>query len=37
VKAQGWKYRGDVHERAQQNWIDLIRSLGGEANFVTGA
>ena len=37
VKAQGWKYKGDVHERAQQNWIDLIRSLGGEANFVTGA
>jgi hypothetical protein len=36
IKRQGWKYSGSVHERAQQNWIDLVVSLGGEANFVTG-
>lgn len=37
VKEGGWKYSGSVRERAQQNWIDLVRSMGGEANFVTGA
>lgn len=36
VKESGWKYTGTVRERAQQNWIDLVVSLGGEANFVTG-
>lgn len=36
VKESGWKYTGTIRERAQQNWIDLIVNLGGEANFVTG-
>lgn len=36
VKESGWRYTGTVRERAQQNWIDLVVSLGGEANFVTG-
>lgn len=37
VKAQGWTFSGTKHEIAQQNWIDLVRGMGGEANFVTGA
>lgn len=37
IKASGWKFSGSTHEVAQQNWIDLVRTLGGEANFITGA
>jgi len=36
VKASGWRYRGNEHERAQQNWATLINSLGGDARFTTG-
>lgn len=37
VKEGGWKFTGRGREKAQMNWIELVRSLGGEANFVTGA
>jgi hypothetical protein len=37
VKTSGWKYTGSGREKAQRNWIDLVRSLGGEASFVTEA
>lgn len=37
IKEGGWKYTGRGREKAQMNWIELVRSLGGEANFVTGA
>ena len=37
VKASGWAYNGKGREKAQRNWLELVRSLGGEANFVTGA
>ncbi len=34
VKRPDWVYRGDEREQAQQNWIDLVRSLGGDAAFI---
>lgn len=36
TKAAGWKYRGTPREVAQKNWIDLVRSLGGDAGFDNG-
>lgn len=35
-KAAGWKYRGDKHEQAQQRWLDLVLSYGGDAAFAAG-
>jgi hypothetical protein len=37
VKTSGWAYAGTAREKAQRNWLELVRSLGGEANFVTEA
>lgn len=37
VKESGWRYTGQGREKAQRNWLELVRSLGGEADFVTGA
>lgn len=37
VKAPGWQYRGDDHEKAQLAWANLVNSCGGDAAFVTGA
>lgn len=36
VKAPGWRYRGDAHERAQRAWLDLVTLAGGDAAFTTG-
>jgi hypothetical protein len=38
VKPRGWKYPVTPSPRvaAQQAWIDLVRSLGGDAAFTTG-
>ena len=36
LKAPGWTYRGDPHERAQLAWAKLVVSLGGDAGFATG-
>jgi hypothetical protein len=37
MKHGGWQYTGSAREKAQRNWLELVRSMGGEANFVTGA
>jgi len=34
-KRQGWRYTGSPKEKAQNNFIELVRSLGGIANFKT--
>lgn len=37
MKPPGWRYHpNDEHEQAQQRWINLVRSLGGDATFSTG-
>ena len=37
VKHARWKWCGDDHEVAQQNWAALVTSMGGEARFVSDA
>jgi len=34
-KREGWKFRGDEHELAQQKWMDIVNSMGGDAAFVS--
>jgi hypothetical protein len=36
VKEPGWTYRGDDRERAQQTFIHLVQTNGGDAAFATG-
>jgi hypothetical protein len=36
VKRPGWKYKGDLRERAQLKWMKIIVALGGDACFTTG-
>ena len=35
-KKAGWKWSGDAHELAQQNWCDIINANGGDATFCNG-
>lgn len=35
-KPEGWKYRGNPHEVAQQRFLDMINHNGGDAAFATG-
>lgn len=37
VKKYDWVYKGTAHEIAQQKWIEIITSRGGDAAFSTGA
>ena len=34
VKAGGWVYSGNSHERAQLKFIELVMGLGGDACFI---
>lgn len=34
-KHEGWTYRGDEHEEAQQRWIGLVVADGGYGRFIT--
>ena len=36
AKREGWIYTGKGRELAQNNWKDLVLSLGGIAKFSTG-
>lgn len=36
-KHEGWTYRGDDHEEAQQRWISLVVAEGGYGRFITRA
>jgi hypothetical protein len=37
VKAPGWRYNPrEARQHAQMAWCELIRSLGGDAEFTTG-
>lgn len=35
-KAAAWRFTGTEREKAQQRWIELVLSAGGEAMFTTG-
>ena len=37
VKADGWKHRkNDTHEQAQLKFLELVASMGGDAQFACG-
>ena len=36
VKAANWKYTGTKREQAQLRYLQLVASLGGDAQFATG-
>lgn len=35
-KREGWVYRGTPTEKAQLGFIELVRRMGGDAEFTTG-
>lgn len=36
VKHEAWQWKGDKHELAQLNWVNLVNAKGGDAAFCNG-
>lgn len=36
IKAPGWRYTGTEREQAQSRWLEMVNTLGGDAQFATG-
>lgn len=36
IKAEGWRYSGNVHEAAQLRYLELVTGMGGDGQFATG-
>lgn len=36
IKAPGWRYSGTPREEAQERWLGLVSTMGGDAAFATG-
>lgn len=35
VKKEGWEYKGTPREKAQLNFLNIVRFMGGDAEFIS--